>query len=94
MLINSDFSSDKSEIIVSQIQNISEKHEESGSEEISHKTITVVTERVTSIPYEKKKLSEISASSSSSSSSDSSSSDTDTDDSSSKLNEKLIKNIS
>ncbi|XP_025414063.1 breast cancer metastasis-suppressor 1-like protein isoform X1 [Sipha flava] len=74
-------SSDNSDIIVSRIQNISEKHEEIGSEDTVHKAVTVVTEKVLEISYDRKKLSEISASSSSSSS-DSSSSDTDTDNSS------------
>ncbi|XP_025414064.1 breast cancer metastasis-suppressor 1-like protein isoform X2 [Sipha flava] len=73
--------SDNSDIIVSRIQNISEKHEEIGSEDTVHKAVTVVTEKVLEISYDRKKLSEISASSSSSSS-DSSSSDTDTDNSS------------
>jgi hypothetical protein len=83
LLINIFFSSDNSDIIVSRIQNISEKHEEIGSEDTVHKAVTVVTEKVLEISYDRKKLSEISASSSSSSS-DSSSSDTDTDNSSGK----------
>lgn len=75
--------SENSEIITDQIQNILDKHEENVSDDTLHKAVTIVNEKVLSISYEKKKLSEISASSSSSSS-DSSSSDTDTDDSSGK----------
>lgn len=77
------FSSENSETITSRIQNSSDKYEESGLDDTGRKTVTSVTEKVLSVPYEKKKLSEISASSSSSSS-DSSSSDSDTDDSSGK----------
>lgn len=76
-----DFHSENSETINSRIQNTSDKYEESGSEDTVRKTVSTATEKVLSVPYEKKKLSEISASSSSSSS-DSSSSDSDTDDSS------------
>lgn len=77
------FNSENSEVITNQIQNILDKHEENVSDDTVHKAVTIVTEKVLGISYEKKKLSEISASSSSSSS-DSSSSDTDTDDSSGK----------
>jgi len=73
------FSSDNSDI-ASRIQKIADKYEESGSNIIVRK---VCTEKVLDIPYEKKKLSEISISSSSNSS-DSSSSDSDTDNSSGK----------
>lgn len=77
-------SSDNSEIIASQIQNISDINEESGSDDITHKAeCTVETEKVSTIPCDKKNLAENSASSSSSSS-DSSSSDSDTDNSSGK----------
>ncbi|VVC43521.1 Hypothetical protein CINCED_3A002605 [Cinara cedri] len=74
-------SSDNSEIVASRIKNISDKQEESGSEDTAHKVGSIISEKVLDISYEKKKLSEISASSSSSSS-DSSSSDSDTDNSS------------
>lgn len=82
MIINNIcFNSDNSEIIASHIENISDKHEESGSDDTVRKVGSTVSEKVLGILYEKKKLSEISASSSSSSS-NSSSSDSDTDNSS------------
>lgn len=79
------FSSDNSEIIANQVQNISDKHEESGSEDTVRKTVSAVTEKVLGIPYDKKKNSDlILSASSTSSSSDTSTSDSDTDDSSGK----------
>lgn len=75
------FSSENSEIITNQIQNLSDKPEESGLDDTVQKATSSATEKNLGVSYEKKKFSEISASSASSSS-DSSSSDTDTDDSS------------
>lgn len=82
IVINYYFSSDNSEIITSRIQNISDKLEERSDDTVG-KAVSTITEKVLGVSFEKKKLSEISASSSSSSS-DTSSSDSDTDNSSGK----------
>lgn len=72
-------SSDNSDIVASRVQKIADKYEESGSNVIVRKIVS--TEKILDIPFDKKKLSEISISSSSSSS-DSNSSDSDTENSS------------